>query len=176
MSLIPLCDLSISQVDMILTKLHLKPPPRYDKEERLDLLFCSAIFLKYLSGYDKDTILAKFNRKGEFVDVQTSDEAVEGIFVKTPGNLLLYPCVTCAGEVTDNRDKSGFGLRCSGCENFFHNICIEKPINVKLYDLLKDSPSINVKIFCPNCNKAMNDVSTKLKRIDKKVSDVTSKV
>ena len=175
MSSKPLSDLSVPQIDLILAKLHLKAPSRYDADERLELLQCSAIFRRHLSGYDNGTILAKF-KNGNFIDFETSDEVVKGIFPHAAGkNILQYPCVICAGEVTDNRDKSGFGLHCSGCESYFHNSCNDHPINVKLYDALKDSPSY-VRTFCSNCNNAMNDVASKLKRIDRKVSSVSTKV
>ena len=162
-------------MDLILARLHLKAPSHYDAEERVNLLFCSAVFQKHLSGYDNETTLAKFDSKGVFVDFETSDEAIEGIFAKTSGNSILYPCVVCAGEVTDERNKSGFGLHCSGCENYFHNSCNDKPIDVKLFDMLKGSPSY-IKTFCPNCNKSMKDVNTKLKQINKNVLNIASQV
>ena len=175
MSLIPLCDISNTQADLILDKLHMKAPMHYNVEERIVLLSCSAVFQKYLSGYDKEMILVKFDSKGGFVDFETSDEVIEGIFHRLQDNKKLYPCVVCAGEVTDVRDKSGFGLHCSGCENFFHNSCNEKPIAVQLYDLLNGSPNF-IKTFCPDCNKAMKGVNVKLKQLNKNVLNLTSKV
>ena len=174
MSETALSDLSPDKIDSILKRLHFKPPSNYDGGERLNLLRCSAIFNRHLGGYENSDILAIFDSSSKFVDFKSRDGAVTSIF-PTVGNSTLYPCVICAGEVTDNRDKTGFGLHCSGCESYFHNSCNNHPINVELYDALKDSPSY-VRTFCANCNNSMNDVASKLKRIDRKVSGVTTKV
>jgi len=176
MSSTPLSDLSIPQINLILKKLHLKAPGTYDEDSRLELLRCSAIFGRHLSEYENDAILGKFDKNGNFVDFETTDDAVSGIFPNADGKKTLrYPCVVCAGEVTDDRNDTGFGLHCSGCENFFHNSCNDHPISAKLYDELKDSPSY-IKTFCPNCNHAMNDVATQLRRLTRKVTNVTTKV
>ena len=175
MNLIPLCDLSTSQLDKVLAKLHLQAPASYNAEECVDLLFCSAIFQRHLSGYDNETVLAKFDSKGGFMDFETSDDIIEGIFPKSSENLTCYPCTICSGEVTDERNRTGFGLHCSSCENFFHNSCTDKPMDVKLFDLLKGSPNY-VKTFCPNCNKELKEVNNKLKKINKNVLNLASKV
>ena len=176
MSLIPLTDVSITQLDLILQKFQLFAPPNYDGEDRLNLLSCSVLFRKHLQSYEHGEVLAKFNSKGKFVDFQTSDEEITGIFPSNEGsNTTLYPCVLCCKEVTDKKDNSGFGLHCSGCENYFHNACSAQPISQALYTALKDSPSF-VKTFCRNCNCAMIDSSIKLKKMDKKVSEVATKI
>jgi len=176
MSSTPLTDLSTSQINLILKKLHLKAPSAYDLDERIELLRCSAVFARHLSGYENAAILGKFDKNGNFTDFETTDDVISGIFPHVDGkNTLRYPCVVCAGEVTDDRNDTGFGLHCSGCENFFHNSCNDHPITTKLYDALKDSPSY-IKTFCQNCNHAMNDVATQLRRIQRKVTSVTTKV
>ena len=57
---------------LILAWLHLKAPSHYDAEERVNLLFCSAVLQKHLSSYVNETTLAKFDSKGVFVDFETS--------------------------------------------------------------------------------------------------------
>ena len=175
MSLIPLTDLSPSQMELILEKLHLHAPANYDGEDMLNLLCCSAVYHRLLGSYDCSNVLAKFNR-AKFIDFQTSDDEILGIFPSCGStNTLLYPCVVCSGEVTDKNDKTGYGLHCSGCEKFFHNACCDHPISETLYKALKESPSF-VKTFCKNCNTVMNDTYQKIKRVDKKIALVSSKV
>jgi alkylated DNA repair dioxygenase AlkB len=174
MSETALSDLSPDKIDLILKRLHFKPPSNYNGEECLDLLRCSAIFNRHLGGYENSDILAMFDSSGKFIDFKSRDDAVAGIF-PTVGESRRYPCVICNGEVTDSNDASGFGLHCSGCEHYFHNSCCKHPISTPLYEALKDSPSF-VKTFCNNCNTAMSDVAQKLKRVDKKISQVSTKV
>ena len=173
--LIPLSDLSIPQINKVLDKLHLYAPEQYNAEERLGLLQCSKLYRRLLSRYEFDSVLACFN-KGQFIDFKTSDDEINGIFPKKTGrNVILYPCVVCANEVTDEADNTGYGLHCSGCEHYFHNSCNDHPISVELYNHLKNSPTY-VKTFCRNCNVAMNNTSIRLKRLDMKVSEVKSDI
>ena len=169
-----LSDLSIDKIDLILKRLHFKPPTNYDGDERLDLLRCSTIFNRHFGGLDNSDIFAMFDNNGNFIDFKSRDDSITGIF-PTVKELKLYPCVICNGEVTDIADDSGFGLHCSGCEHYFHNSCCKNPISTALYEALKDSPSF-VKTFCSNCNIAMSDVAQKLKRVDKKITQVSTKV
>lgn len=176
MSLVPLTDLSFSQMDLILQKFQLYAPSNYDGEDRLNLLNCNVIYRKYFENYESSEVLAKFSSKGKFMDFQTTDEEITGIFSSVDGsNTLLYPCVLCCCEVTDKNDKTGNGLHCSGCENYFHNACCDHPISEALFKALKDSPSF-VKTFCKDCNISMIDTSQRLKRVDKKMSEVRTKV
>jgi alkylated DNA repair dioxygenase AlkB len=174
MSETALSDLSPDKIDLILKKLHFKPPSNYDGGECLDLLRCSALFNRHLGGYENSDIIAIFDSSGKFIDFKSRDDAVASIF-PTVNKSKLYPCVICNGEVTDLTDASGFGLHCSGCEHYFHNSCCTQSISKTLYEALKDSPSF-VKTFCNNCNIAMSDVAQKLKRVDKKISQVSTKV
>lgn len=171
----PLSDLSLPQIDLVLEKLQLYAPQEYDADERLGLLLCSKIYRRHFSGYEFDSVLAKFI-KGQFIDFESSDETISGIFPKKSGkNVVLYPCLICAHEVTDEHDSTGFGLHCSGCENFFHNSCNDHPITTELYNQLKSSPSY-VKTYCSNCNVAMQDVSQRLRRMDRKVKEIKTGV
>lgn len=162
-------------MDLILEKLHLHSPANYDGEDKLNLLCCSGVYHRYLGTYDCSDVLAKFNR-GKFIDFQTSDEEIMGIFTTCGSSTtLLYPCVICSQEVTDKKDKTGYGMHCSGCEKFFHNACCDHPISEALYKALKDSPSF-VKTFCNNCNTSMNDILQQIKKVDKKLLLINTKV
>ena len=77
---IPLTDLSIPQIDKILEKLHLKAPRDYNADDRIELLWHSTVFRRQLNEYENADIQARFDRKGNFVDFQTVDEVVSGIF------------------------------------------------------------------------------------------------
>ena len=45
---------------------------------------------------------ANFDIKGKFIDFETTDGAVSGIFpCKSGKNVILYPCSVCSKEVTD---------------------------------------------------------------------------
>ena len=94
MSLIPLTDLSPSQMELILEKLHLHAPANYDGEDMLNLLCCtSAVYHRLLGSYDCSNVLAKFNR-AKLIDFQTSDDEILGIFPSCGStNTLLYPCI-----------------------------------------------------------------------------------
>ena len=171
-SSIPLTDLSIPQIDKVLGKLQLFAPDEYDADDRLGILLCSQIYRRYLSGYDFDSVLACFNSRGNFIDFKTNDDEVDGIFPKKADkNVVLYPCGICSKEVTDEENNTGYGLHCSGCEGFFHNSCNDHPVTIELFNQLKNSPSY-VKTFCRNCNVAMNDVTQRLRVLDRKVREV----
>ena len=176
MNAILLSDLSIPQIDNVLSKLQLSAPTGYDAEDRLTILQCSKIYMRYLSSYEFDAVFANFDIRGNFIDFETTDKVVTGLFPKKNGkNTVLYPCVVCSDEVTDKNDKSGFGLNCNGCENFFHNSCNDHPISLELYNNLKDSPSF-VKTFCCFCNRAMQNVVERLSLMDKKMNEIKSEV
>ena len=50
-----------------------------------------------------------------FVDFESVDGTVKGIFAKSESGKVMYPCSVCCKEVTDKSDTSGRGIECSGC-------------------------------------------------------------
>ena len=177
MSSKPLSDLSVPQIDLILAKLHLKAPSRYNGDERLELLQCSAIYSRYLSEYKNGDISAHFDKSGKFIDFSTNDKCVSGIFCfneHTKGK--QYPCTVCSDEVTNKNDDTGNGrLLCNGCDHYFHNSCNNKKVSPALFEALKDSPEY-VKVYCPHCCFSINSVETNLKKVEDGVNTVIDKV
>lgn len=172
--IIPLTNVSQSQIDKILRKLQLVAPEPYDIDGRIELLRSSVIFMNGLGDYDDSDIFVIF-KKGNFVDFTTSDGSFDGLFVKSKSGKVLYPCQVCAGEVTDKKDSSGFGIECDGCGMFFHNSCTTKPLTTKQYEAITESPSY-VKVLCPPCNRVYGSADLKLKRIERKVVSTSQKM
>ena len=172
---IPLTNVSKFQIDDILRKLQLVAPYTYDVDGRIELLRSSVVFNNGLGDYENDDILVLF-KKGSFVDFQTTDGSFDGLFPKaSKSGKTLYPCQVCAGEVTDEKNTTGFGIQCDGGSMFFHNSCTKKPLTPKQFEAITNSPSY-VKVLCPPCNRVYGSADLKLKRIEKKVTSTEFKV
>ena len=175
---IPITNTSIPQINSILIKLQLIAPSGMDHNERIKLLRCSCIFQRYFSNYDFDDIFAIFQKSGDFVDFYTQDSKITGIFGDGDDIDKKYPCTECGCEVTDEEDDTGFGHRCSGCDNFFHNSCMSKPVSIDLYTALHNSPNY-VRVYCPQCYRGISSIETKitdildrLKSVEETVGDI----
>ena len=89
-------DTSVTQIDAILNRLQFSAPANYEIDDRRAILQCSTIFLRSLSRFEFDSIYANFDIKGKFIDFETTDGAVSGIFpCKSGKNVILYPCSVC---------------------------------------------------------------------------------
>ena len=144
-------------------------------EGRVKLLRCSKIFNHYLEDYEDSDINAVFDSKGAFIDFETVDQHVSGLFPVALPKGYKYPCRICANEVTDKSDSSGFGLECSGCGMFFHNACTSEPITPQLFRALAGSPSY-IKILCPGCHLVHSSAELNLKRFEHKMQNVTKAI
>jgi hypothetical protein len=174
-SKITLSNLSSLQLDSVLYKLQLTAPTSYDEDGKLGLLRCSKIFNRGIGDLNEDEILAVFSKKGTFIDFESTDGRLRGIFTKSSDDKIMYPCSVCAKEVTDRSDTSGYGLECGGCGWFFHSNCTDKPISIELFKALKNSPNY-VKVLCPPCNTVYGSAHNKLKRVEQKLAKLTDKV
>ena len=134
----PLPDLNHEQIDQILKRFQLvcRNPNR---ETRIEVVKCIDLFDKKFSGYlDKD-VLVGFNRSGNFQDMKSRDDKVR--LVKDTS-----PCKICHRNVDENE----LGIRCSGCELFFHNKCATTPMKLAAFKIIADTPDW-VKVYCPSC-------------------------
>ena len=159
----------------MLAKLQIVAPTTFKVDGRVKLLRCSKVFNRYLEDYEDSNINAAFDSKGVFIDFETVNQNVCGLFPVALPKGYKYPCRICANEVTDKLDSSGFGLECSGCGMFFHNTCTSEPITPQLYRALAGSPSY-IKILCPGCHLLHSSAELNLKRIDHKVQNVTKTI
>ena len=75
-----LTDISISQIDKELAKLQILAPTTFKVEGRVKLLRCSKVFNRYLEDYEDSDINAVFDSKGVFIDFETVDQNVSGLF------------------------------------------------------------------------------------------------
>ena len=48
------------------------------------------------------------------MDFKTNNNSLKGLFTIKKSGKLLFPCQLCAGEVTDNSDSRGLGIKCDG--------------------------------------------------------------
>ena len=173
-NIIPLTNVSTSQIDKIHRKLQLIAPQDYDLDGRIELLKSSVIYNNGLSEYNDDDIQVIF-KNGDFVDFKTTDDSFEGLFPKNKSGKVLFPCQVCAGEVTDKSDSSGLGIECDGCGMFFHNSCTSKPLSKPQFDAITKSPGY-VKVLCPPCNRVYGSAALKLRRIEKKVTKTANTI
>ena len=106
----------------------------------------------FIEGHrTSEDLLAVFNKKGLFVDFESRNGKLRGLFPKSDSNKVMYPCSVCCLEVTNRNDTTGLGIECGGCGWYFHSKCTEKPLSLELFKALKDSPNY-VKVLCPPCN------------------------
>jgi len=174
-TVVALTNVSPLQIDKALAKLQLVAPAAYDVDGKVELLRCSKVFRRKLEDYDDDAISLVFNKKGTFLDFETTEGNFDGLFCKSASGNLMYPCRVCANDVTDNNDTSGFGMHCDGCGWYFHNSCTTKPISVELFKALEGSPNY-VKVLCPACNLVYGSADRKLTRIERKVGSLAETV
>ena len=172
---IVLSELSSLQLDSVLNKFQLTAPDSYDEDGKRELLRSSKVFTRGIGNYDNDNTVAVFNNKGTFVDFESVDGTVKGIFAKSESGKVMYPCSVCCKEVTDKSDTSGRGIECSGCGWYFHTGCTDKPISLDLFKALTNSPSY-IKVLCPPCNSVYGSALSKLKRVESKVDAMAVKV
>lgn len=176
LSAVALPELTSPQLDNILSRLQIQVPSEYDysEEQKLQLIHCSKVFNKHLSGFNDTDIFAVFSDKNRFVDFQVEDE-VNGIFPTAGKKKKQYPCIVCAGEVTKLDNDTGYGLECSGCGHYFHNSCNEKPLSIELFAALKNSSEF-VKVYCPECNYLSANINHNVKLLRGQVSKLTANV
>ena len=168
-------NVSISQIDKVMAKLQIVAPTTFKVDGRVKLLSCSKVFNCYLEDYEDTNINTVFDSNGVFIDFETVDQNVCGLFPVALLKGYKYPCRICANEVTDKSDSSGFGLECSGWGMFFHNTCTSEPITPQLYRALAGSLSY-IKILCPGCHLIHSSTELNLKCIDHKVQNVTKTI
>ena len=169
-------NLDSCQLDKVLYKLQLTAPDGYDEDGKLSLLRCSKVFCRGAGEYENSDLLAVFSKKGIFMDVESTDGKLKGMFSKSElVGKLMYPCSVCCKEVTDKPDSTGIGLECSGCGWFFHSNCTNKPISLELFNALKNSPNY-VKVLCPTCNSVYGSAHSKLRRVEYKMDAMDVKM
>ena len=172
---VALTDLTSPQLDKVLYKLQLTSPEDYDEEGKLGLLHCGRVFHRGTQDFRDEDLLAVFNKKGLFVDFESRNGKLRGLFPKSDSNKVMYPCSVCCLEVTNRNDTTGLGIECGGCGWYFHSKCTEKPLSLELFKALKDSPNY-VKVLCPPCNSVYGSAHSKLRRIEKQVEHICDKV
>ena len=168
---VPLRNTNPSQLAAILKRLQLTAPDSMDQEDRINILRCSCIFQRHFADYEFDDIFAIFRKSTLFVDFCTADGEITGIFGDDNISGKKYPCSECGDEVTDNEDDTGYGHRCSACDCFFHNLCLDNPVSNALYDLLHDSPNY-IRIYCPQCFKGLSSIESKISAMDDRLSKI----
>lgn len=169
-----LSDTCPPQINEVLDRFQLVPLDSYDDDGRRDLLRNSAIFQSHFRDVSFEDITVVSDKKGKFVDLGCPKLSIKGIFLYE-GQGIQYPCRVCAKEVTDKLDNSGLGLKCNGCDMFFHNSCTPEPMSAKLFNELATSPSW-VKVLCPSCHLVLGSVDHKLQTVSKEISTLKSAV
>ena len=176
-----LSNLTSPQLDIILQKVQLRAPDGYDVKQKLLLLRCNQVFAQQLGKYEDKDIFATFNKANKFIDFRSMNSsgevAVDGIFSKE--GKCQYPCSICSGEVTDEKDDTGNGLHCGGCEAYFHMSCCEYKITSQLFDLVNTGEMRNcnyVKVYCPNCVSSIREVKTQIADMKDEIRKLTNTV
>ena len=170
-----LSKLTSPQLDSVLYKFQLTAPDGYDKDRKLELLRSSKVFTRGIGDQANENIIVIFNNKGTFVDFESVDGNVKGIFAISKSGKVMYPCSVCCKEVTDTLEPSGLGIECGGCGCYFHTSCTDKPISLDLFKALSDSPNY-IKVLCPQCNSVYGNALSKLKCVERKVDAMAVKV
>lgn len=173
--------LTSPQLDTILQRLQLRAPDGYDVQQKLTLLRCNKVFDKRLGKRGDENIYAIFTKANKFVDFRSMNSSgvtdIDGIYNKD-GN-CQYPCSICSKEVTDERDDTGNGLHCGGCDAYFHMSCCEYKITPQLFDLINTGEMRNcnyVKVYCPDCISSIREVRTQISDMKEEIRTLTNTV
>ena len=111
--------------------------------------------------------------------VQFEGDTVVNVFDSTR-SIALYPincpdpCVVCHFGVQEGLDeKLGQGFECSVCYQWFHNQCLDTPLDLQLYQSMSGSPSF-IRLFCPLClhNGELKEISSKIDGLRKMIKKI----
>ena len=164
-------ELSINEIDKVLSKFGLLTKGEMSLNNKLSVLECSVIYHKHFSKFNQTQILAGFGRQGKLTELKSEDESVrfgqDGIHQQ-----IQFPCAICAKEVEDTEGPTGEGLRCEGCWENFHNQCADTPLPKELFDeLMKSTPDF-VKVFCPKCMSSLGNYKQRIDDISEELAEV----
>ena len=164
---IALVDLEPPQIVKVLEKFQLITEPKTLLEDRIKLLRCSALFTEHFKAVKSGDILAGFVANN-FVDLKSKDNVIS-IFGET--SVTKSCCLECLKAVTNNKDKTGGGIQCSGCEGWFHNICMDSPLTQAFLKALPNHRFL--RAFCKKCTEISSSIDRRLEKLEESMSKLT---
>ena len=139
----PLDVLTREQLDKILARFQLVSPHNR-AEDKISLIRCIGLFDTKFRQYENANILVGFNRTGNLHEIKSDYEAVK----------LFESTCTC-NQCGRNVDNKEIGMRCSTCNQYFHNRCTSSPMDTPTFNHIANTPDW-VKVHCPKCMEATN--------------------